>query len=305
MLGLGYDGELFILAFDHRGSFVKKFFGIEGVASAEETQRIAGAKTVIFEGFLRSVERLGLHKETAGVLVDEQFGAGIAQRARQQELILVMPAEKSGPDEFDFEYGDDFGKHIQYNEPTFTKVLVRFNPEGDGALNARQAVKLKTLSDWLHHSDRKFLFELLVPAEAHQLETIGGEIARFDTELRPHLMKLAIAQLQGSGIEPDIWKIEGIDSREECEVIAQQCRIAGRDHVACVVLGRGADAAAVDHWLRTASGVPGYQGFAIGRSIWWEPLQAFVNGSMGPEAAAAQIAANYARFVHVYSGETS
>jgi len=305
MLGLGYDGDLFILAFDHRGSFVKKFFGIEGDPSTEETQRIADAKSVIFEGFLRSVERLGVQKGSAGVLVDEQFGAAIAQRARQQELILAMPAEKSGQDEFDFEYGEEFGQHIEFNEPTFTKVLVRFNPEGDGALNARQAAKLKTLSEWLHHSERKFLFELLVPAEAHQLETVGGDVGRFDTELRPHLMRLAIAQLQASGIEPDIWKIEGIDSREECEAMAQQCRIAGRDHVACVVLGRGADADAVDHWLRTASGVPGYQGFAIGRSIWWEPLKAFVDGTMAREAAAAQIAANYARFMQVYKGEAS
>ena len=305
MLGLGYDGDLFILAFDHRGSFVKKFFGIEGAPSAEETQRIADAKNVIFEGFLRSVERLGVQKGSAGVLVDEQFGAAIAQRARQQELILAMPAEKSGQDEFDFEYGDDFGEHIRFNEPTFTKVLVRFNPEGDGALNARQAAKLKALSEWLHHSGRKFLFELLVPAEAHQLETVGGDAGRFDTELRPNLMRRAIAQLQESGIEPDIWKIEGIDSREECEAIAQQCRVAGRDRVACVVLGRGADAAAVDHWLRTASGVPGYQGFAIGRSIWWEPMHAFVDGSMEREAAASQIAANYARFVQIYTGEAS
>ena len=118
-------------------------------------------------------------------------------------------------------------------------------------------------------------------------------------------MRLAIAQLQASGIEPDIWKIEGIDSREDCEAIAEQCRIAGRDHVACVVLGRGANADAVDHWLRTARGVPGYQGFAIGRSIWWEPLQGFVDGSMAREAVAAQIATNYARFVQIYTGEAS
>ncbi len=304
MLGLGYDGDLFILAFDHRGSFVKTFFGIEGPPTPEETQRIADAKTAVFEGFLRAVEREGVDKGAAGVLVDEQFGAGVAQRARQQQFLLAMPAEKSGQNEFDFEYGDDFGQHIEFNAPTFTKVLVRFNPEGDGAMNARQAERLKRLSDWLHHGERKFLFELLVPAEPHQLETAGGDAARFDTELRPHLMRLAIAQLQESGIEPDIWKIEGLDRREDCETIAQQCRVAGRDHVACVVLGRGADQAAVDQWLRAASGVPGYQGFAIGRSIWWEPLKAFVDGSMARDAASAQIAMNYARFIQVYTGQT-
>ena len=184
-------------------------------------------------------------------------------------------------------------------------MLVRFNPEGDGTLNARQAARLKQLSEWLHHSERKFLFELLVPAEPQQLESVGGDAAKFDAELRPHLMRLAISQLQESGIEPDIWKIEGIDRREDCEAIVEQCRIAGRDHVACVVLGRGADAAAVDDWLRAASGVPGYQGFAIGRTIWWNPLKAFVDGTLARDAAAREIGANYARFIQVYKAQAS
>ena len=304
MLGLGYDGDLFILAFDHRGSFVKKFFGIEGRPSPEDALRIADAKTVIYEGFEGALEG-GVDRASAGVLVDEQFGGAIAKRAAQEHLALAMPVEKSGQDEFDFEYGDAFAEHIERFEPTFSKVLVRFNPEGDGALNARQAERLKRLSEWLHHHERKFLFELLVPAEPQQLESMGGDAARFDTELRPHLMRLAISQLQESGIEPDVWKIEGLDRREDCEAIVEQCRIAGRDHVACVVLGRGADPAAVDHWLRTASGVPGYQGFAIGRSIWWNPLKAFVDGTLARDAAAREIGANYARFIQVYQAQAS
>jgi myo-inositol catabolism protein IolC len=304
MLGLGYDGDLFILAFDHRGSFVKKFFGIEGTPSPTDAQRIADAKTVIYEGFQRALEG-GVDRVSAGILVDEQFGAEIAKRAAQEHLVLAMPVEKSGQDEFDFEYGDAFADHIEHFEPTFSKVLVRFNPEGDGTLNARQAGRLKQLSEWLHHHERKFLFELLVPAEPQQLESVGGDTGRFDTELRPYLMRLAIAQLQESSIEPDIWKIEGLDRREDCEAVVEQCRMAGRDHVACVVLGRGADPAAVDHWLETASGVPGYQGFAIGRSVWWNPLKAFVDGTLERDAAAREIGANYARFIQVYKAQAS
>jgi myo-inositol catabolism protein IolC len=299
MLGLGYEGDLFILAFDHRGSFVKKFFGIERTPSPEDALRISDAKAVIFEGFLGALEG-GVDRGSAGILVDEQFGAEIAERAAQEHVTLAMPVEKSGQDEFDFDHGDAFAEHIERFEPTFTKVLVRFNPEGDGTLNARQAARLKQLSEWLHHHERKFLFELLVRAEPQQLQTMDGDLARFDVEMRPHLMRLAISQLQESGIEPDVWKIEGIDRREDCEAIVEQCRIAGRDRVACVVLGRGADPAAVDHWLRTASGVPGYQGFAIGRSIWWNPLKAFVDGTLARDAAAREIGANYSRFIHVY-----
>ena len=304
MLGLGYDGDLFILAFDHRGSFIRKFFGIEGTPSPEDALRIADAKTVIFEGFEGALEG-GVDRVSAGILVDEQFGGEIARRAMLEHHTLAMPVEKSGLDEFDFEYGDAFAEHIEHFEPTFSKVLVRFNPEGNGTLNARQATRLKQLSEWLHHNERKFLFELLVPAEKAQLDSVGGDPAKFDTELRPHLMRLAISQLQESGIEPDIWKIEGIDRREDCEAIVEQCRIAGRDHVACVVLGRGADPAAVDDWLRAASGVPGYQGFAIGRTIWWNPMKAFVDGTLARDAAAREIGANYARFIQVYKAQAS
>jgi myo-inositol catabolism protein IolC len=296
---LGYQGKLYVLAFDHRGSFQKKFFGVQGDPTPEETARIEDAKEVIFEGMLAALAG-GVDPAAAGVLVDEQFGAGVAMKAKEHGLLLAMPCEKSGQDEFDFEYGADFGAHIEAFDPVFTKVLVRFNPGGDGAMNARQAGRLKELSEWLHAHDRKFLFELLVPAEPAQLEEVAGDAGRYDREVRPELMRVAIAELQEAGIEPDIWKIEGIDHPNDCRTIAEQCRTSGRDGVACVVLGRGADDSAVDTWLRAARGVPGYCGFAIGRSIWWEPLKGFVDNTVSREDTAASIAKNYRRFIDVY-----
>jgi myo-inositol catabolism protein IolC len=295
----GYDGTLFVLAFDHRGSFQKAFFGVTGDPTPEDTERIVDAKRLIFEGFQRALAQ-GAPAPGAGVLVDEQFGAGVAHDARSQGVTLAMPVERSGQNEFDFEYGEEFASHVEAFDPTFSKVLVRFNPEGDGAMNARQAARLQRLGEWLHAHDRKFLFELLVPAEPLQLETVGGDPGRYDRELRPDLMRVAIAELQESGVEPDVWKIEGIDRPEDCAAIAEQTRTAGREDVKCVVLGRGADAAAVDRWLRAASGVPGYAGFAIGRTIWWEPLRSFVDGTAERSAASQAIADNYRRFIAVY-----
>ncbi|MCI0634981.1 MAG: DUF2090 domain-containing protein [Actinobacteria bacterium] len=298
---LGYDRPLYILAFDHRGSFQKKFFGVAGEPNEEETARISDAKRVIYEGALRALDE-GVSAESAGVLVDEQFGADIARDAKARGLRLAMPVEKSGQEEFDFQYGDDFGQHIEEFDPTFSKVLVRYNPEGDLGMNARQTERLKRLGEWLHANDRLYLFELLVPATPEQIEAAGGDEAKWDSEDRPKLMKTAIEELQDSGVEPDIWKIEGIDRREDCETISAATRRDGRDGVACVVLGRGADDAAVDHWLRMGSGVHGYIGFAIGRSNWWDPLKGFVDGNLGREEAAKQIAANYRRFIDVYTG---
>jgi myo-inositol catabolism protein IolC len=297
---LGYEGNLYILAFDHRGSFQKKMLGIEGQPSPADAERISDAKAVIFEGFMRGLDE-GAPKDAAGMLVDEQFGADLARRAKKEGVILAMPVEKSGQNEFDFEYGDDFGAHIEEFDATFSKVLVRYNPEGDREMNATQLVKLEKLSTWLHDNGRKFLFELLVPAEPAQLEAVGGDEDRFDKELRPALMLQAIRDCHERGVEPDIWKIEGLDKREDCQAIADLTRSAGRDNVVCVVLGRGADDQAVEHWLKQGAGVPGYVGFAIGRTIWWDALKAYLAGELSREDAASKISANYRRFIDVYN----
>jgi 5-dehydro-2-deoxygluconokinase len=298
-MALGYDGKLYILAFDHRGSFQKKMFGIEGDPTPEQTETIADAKHLIFEGMVKATEQ-GTDPSVTGVLVDEQFGGTIPQETRELGLVLAMPVEKSGQNEFDFEYGEQFGEHIERFNPDFSKVLVRYNPDGDADMNQRQAARLKRLSDWLHEHDRKFLFELLVPAEPHQLEQVGGDGDRYDSELRPELMRRTIVALQDAGIEADVWKIEGIDTQEDCERIAATCRRDGRDGVVCVVLGRGADDAKVEHWLRQGAPVDGYAGFAIGRTIWWDALKGFLDGSIERSDATDRIARNYLRFVQVY-----
>lgn len=291
---LGYDEKLYILAFDHRGSFEKMVGDVD---------RVPGAKKLIWEGFQRAVEE-GSPKESAGILVDAQYGSEVAREARAGGYKLAMPCEKSGQVEFEFEYGNSFGDKIEEYDPDFTKVLVRYNPEGDRAMNDRQTAKLRQLSEWLHERGRKYLFELLVPAEPAQLERVDGSEERYDSELRPELMLEAILQLQNGGVEPDIWKIEGLDDREACREIAQLVRREGRDSVSCVVLGRGASDAKVDEWLRAGSGIEGYIGFAIGRSIFGESVKAYAADPEGFDrsAAAEKIASNYRRFIDVYEG---
>ena len=300
-MALGYDGKLYILAFDHRGSFQKKMFGIEGDPSEEETAKISDAKHLIFEGMLKAVDQ-GAEPGVTGVLVDEQFGApkNVPGDAKERGLLLSMPVEKSGQNEFDFEYGDDFGAHIEEFDPDFSKVLVRYNPEGEADLNERQVERLKRLADWLHENDRKFLFELLVPAEDHQLEKVDGDSDRYDTELRPELMRQTIVEFQDAGVEADIWKIEGIDSQEDCQKIAETSRRDGRDGVVCVVLGRGANDEKVDHWLRQGAPVDGYAGFANGRTLWGDALTGYLDGDLERDDATDQIAEKYLRFVRVY-----
>jgi myo-inositol catabolism protein IolC len=300
MTTLGFDKPLYVLPFDHRGSFQKKMFGWDGALSPQQTAEIAAAKRVIYDAFTTAVHA-GVPKEKAGILVDEQFGAAILRDASAAGFSTACPAEKSGQDEFDFEYGEDFGKHIEAFHPTFCKVLVRYNPEGDSELNRRQSARLKRLSDYLHGTSRiRFMFELLVPAEKAQLEQFRGDKKAYDLELRPRLMTQTIEQLQDAGVEPDVWKIEGLERREDCEKIVAAARRGGRNRVGCIVLGRGEDDRKVREWLTTASAVPGFIGFAVGRTSFWDPLVDWRGKKITREAAVAEIARRYQEFVEIF-----
>ncbi len=215
--------------------------------------------------------------------------------------MTACPAEKSGQDEFDFEYGDDFANHIEAFNPTFCKVLVRYNPGGDPLLNRRQTARLKRLSDQLHAQDgSRFMFELLVPPEPLQLEKFRGDKKTYDRELRPQLMVETIEQLQDAGVEADVWKIEGLDRREDCKAIVAAARRGGRDKVGCIVLGRGEDEKKVNEWLMTAASVPGFTGFAVGRTAFWDPLVGWRDSKISRAEAVQEISRRYREFVDIF-----
>jgi myo-inositol catabolism protein IolC len=299
MKTLGFDQPLYILPFDHRGSFQTKMFGWKGELTADQTAQIAAAKEVIYDGFKAAVAA-GVPKEKAGILVDQQFGAAILRDAAANGYSTSCSAEKSGQDEFDFEYGADFANHIEAFHPTFCKVLVRYNPEGDQALNQRQTARLKQLSDYLHdNSQSLFMFELLVPAEKAQLDRVNSDKRAYDLELRPRLMAEAIEQLQDAGIEADVWKIEGLDRREDCERMVAAARRGGRQRVGCIILGRGEDDKKVHEWLATAASVPGFIGFAVGRTSFWDPLIDWRNKKATRDEAVTEIARRYREWVDI------
>jgi myo-inositol catabolism protein IolC len=266
MTSIGFDKPLYILPFDHRGSFQTQMFGWKGALTPEQTAQIAAMKQVIYDAFKAAVAA-GVPKDKAGILVDEQFGAAILRDAAAHGYSTSCPAEKSGQEEFDFEYGEEFAKHVEAFHSTFCKVLVRYNPEDDEALSKRQSTRLKRLCKYLHNESRSlFMFELLVPPLEAQLERAKGEKGAYDLELRPRLMVQAIEQLQDAQVEPDVWKIEGLDRREDCEKVVAAARRGGRTKVGCIVLGGGEDDLKVRKWLMTAATVPGFIGFAVGRT---------------------------------------
>jgi 5-dehydro-2-deoxygluconokinase len=295
--------EVLILAFDHRSSFTEKLFGIKNrKPTSDEKKQIEEYKRVIFLGFREALEKKGVPREIAGLLVDEEFGTSILREAKKNGYTFAMPVEKSGQDEFDFEYGTDYAEHIERFDPTFVKVLVRYNPEGDRAMNKRQLQRLKTLSDYLKRKTRPFLFELIVPATTQQLAEAGGSKEKYDQTIRPKQMCKTIGEIQDAGIEPSVWKLEGVDNPDDAKAIVKQAQSGGRK-VGVITLGRGESKEKVQEWLSVGAKIPGIIGFAVGRTIFWQPLADHKAGAISKDEAIHRIALNYTDFVNLWQKE--
>jgi len=295
----GYTKPLYLLPFDHRASYISGLFGWKEPLNVEQMVTVAHSKQVIYAGFQQAIADQ-VPKDRVGLLVDEEFGSASLRDAASKGYITVVPVEKSGQEEFEFAYGEDFAQHIEAFHPTFAKVLVRYNPEGDAALNQRQAARLKRLSDYLHQAQTLFMFELLVPASPMQLEQVEGDKNAYDLQLRPRLMRQTIQALQNAGVEPDVWKVEGLDRQEDCATLVEVARRGGRNTVGLIVLGRGAERERVVRWLKTAAGVPGFIGFAVGRTSFWQPLVDLEAKRLSQEEAATQIAHNFEAWIQIF-----
>ena len=296
----GYSQDLYILAFDHRGTITKGLLGVEDrEPTQDEANKVSEMKQIIFDGFLKANE-YGITGGDPAILVDETFGLEVQQKAKEMNIKFAAPVEKSGQKVFDFEYGDQFGEKINEVGADFVKILVRWNPDDEEEIRETQGNRIKELSDWLTENDKKFLLEFLVPATVEQLASVENDQARYDSEIRPKLAVKVVEEMRERGADPDIWKIEGLDTPEDCEKVAHAIRTGDREGVIAVVLGRGASDEKVNEWLRAGSSVEGYKGFAIGRSIFWDALKSFHDGEKSREEAVEEIAQSYLGFLSVY-----
>ena len=296
----GYSQDLYILAFDHRGTITKGLLGVEGrEPTQDEANKVSEMKQIIFDGFLKANE-YGITGGDPAILVDETFGLEVQQKAKEMNIKFAAPVEKSGQKVFDFEYGDQFGEKINEVGADFVKILVRWNPDDEEEIRETQGNRIKELSDWLTENDKKFLLEFLVPATEEQLASVENDQVRYDSEIRPKLAVKVVEEMRERGADPDIWKIEGLDTPEDCEKVAHAIRTGDREDVIAVVLGRGASDEKVNEWLKAGSSVEGYKGFAIGRSIFWDALKSFHEGEKSREEAVEEIAQSYLGFLSVY-----
>lgn len=262
-MNVGYTKQIFILAFDHRATLEKAGF-----------TNIPELKEIIYEGFKKSLETV----QNGAILVDEEYGDAILKDAKAKGITILIPVEKAGQDNFIFEYGEDFTSHIEKYNPDFAKVVIKI-PAGTTDLTKNN---LKKLSDWCHSRSLKFMLELVS----------GGNI---------NLILKTIVEYQDCGIEPDVWKVEGMDNELDYQSIVSEVRKNGRDNVSVVILGGGEDKELVEKWINLASKTQGIIGFAIGRTIFWEPLMKLKNNEITKEEAVEEISSNYINFYKIFN----
>jgi 5-dehydro-2-deoxygluconokinase len=306
---LGYTKPLYILPFDHRMTFAKKLFGKNLITelNSEEREAIRELKMLVYKGFKDAVEKL-IPTDCAAILCDEEFGSEVLIDALHNGFITLLPVEKSGQDEFDFQYAD-FGEHIEKFHPKFVKALVRFNPRGREDTKQRQKIKLKKLSDYCHENNQKFLLEVLIIPNETQLKDAGSQLG-FDRKMRSVLVAEVIKDFQSFGVEPDIWKMEGFEKEEDYKEIIQVIKVDGRENVNLIILGRGAREEEVEKWLEVGAReevfeigakVEGVIGFAVGRTVFWQAIERFHKGEIGKAEVIETVSNNFQKFYKIFT----
>jgi 5-dehydro-2-deoxygluconokinase len=294
------DRLLMICAIDHRASLERDMYGLTAPPSPAEAARIASDKLLVYQALLDAVEQLPATVQP-GILIDEEYGATAAELATRSlgAVALAMPIEASGEEWFEFAYGSQWRTHAEFFPADYAKVLVRDNPGSDPGARAGQAERLAEVSEWSAQTDRPLILELLVPATDDDLAKVARSSDRYDDEIRPRLTVQSMEFLQDHGVEPAIWKVEGLDRRVDAEAVVRMAQRGGR-RADCIVLGRHAPHDKLDHWLGVAAPVPGFTGFAIGRSIWWDALHAQLHHRSTAGEARRRITRAYLDFVTYY-----
>jgi myo-inositol catabolism protein IolC len=294
---------LLILAADHRDSLERGLYGLYGLTAPPtpaQAARISADKLLVYQALLGAAAWLPVQIQP-GVLIDEQYGASVAELASQSAgaVSLCMPLEASGQEWFRFAYGADWQQHAGSFAADYAKVLVRDNPGLDPACREQQARRLGQVSAWAARTSRSLILELVVPATGADKEATGGIMHRYNDELRPgHTLRI-MEYLQDYGVEPTFWAVKGLDRHDDAVAVAAMAQRGGR-RARCLAGGGQASHDRLEHWLQVAAPIPGWAGFAIGRSIWWDPLRAHLRRLSTAGEARRRIRAAYLHYARYY-----
>jgi len=285
---------LFVLPFDHRGSFKKMLFPDAPELTDEHKQTITDYKWVIYN----SLKIIGAKRgyDDMAILVDEEYGLDIHNDAKELGIRNLLTTEKSGEKVYNFQY-EDWQDHILNIKPAYAKALTRVVKGDDNTL---QNSRLKELNDFCSANDIGFLIEPLIQPRDEDLAAVDGDKERYDAEIRPTQFAEAVAEMHAAGVTPDVWKIEGTETKEGMDICSEAVFNGGKPDAQIVILGRGASTEKVDHWLKMGANSQGVNGFAVGRTVFADPIEKLHAGELSKEEATQIIADNYDHFIDTF-----
>jgi 5-dehydro-2-deoxygluconokinase len=276
------NDRVYMLAADHRWQW-EEWCDARSIARA----RIPEVKELARRGFEQARQRSAKVRLHGALLVDHQYGSACVARALEHDVEVGTPAEKAGA--FPLQFATDPPSTALTGR--FVKVLVRHRDDHAPETRQAQLDTLLQLQQWCHAAGKPLVLEVLVPRD-------GEAEDAFEHSGRPTMLASFIREAYRQGLAPAFWKIEGTLARYGAKVI--DAAIAERPGGRQLILGKAADQATVAAWFAIARTSPTAAGFAVGRTVYWEPSSDFLLGRIGDAGAVDRIAANYLALIDAW-----
>jgi 5-dehydro-2-deoxygluconokinase len=274
-----HSNRVYMLAADHRWQW-EEFCD----ARSLPRQRIPDVKRLAYDAFLLARQRSAAVRDFGALLIDAQYSAGVIAEALKDGVSIGTPAERAGAIPLAWAT-DPFAAALT---GTFVKVLARYRTDDDPGVLAEQWAKLEALQAWCRGAGKPLVLEVLVARKQEPEES-------FEAAGRPAMLAAFIADAYRRGLTPAFWKIEGTLAPQGAQTI--DAAIAAHRSCRQIILGKAAELSTIDRWFAACAASTTASGFAIGRSVFWEPSVAYLTGAKTADQAAALICDNYLHLV--------
>lgn len=274
--------RVYMLAADHRWQW-EEWCAKRSIPSS----RIETAKALALEGFQRARARSPAARTWGALLLDEQYGGTTIRRAREAGVEVGTPAERAGA--FPLEWASEPCDAALTG--SFVKVLILYRSDQAVEIRDRQLAMLLELQTWCQRNGKPLVVEVLVSREKEDEE-------QFERQLRPAMVADAIRLAYSRDLVPEYWKIEGTIDPEGAATI--DAAVRERSECRQILLGKAADLATIRQWFAAVRACPSAVGFAIGRSVFWEPSTRVLAGELTADRGADAIAENYLALIEAW-----
>ena len=272
----GVGDRVMALAIDHRVQ-------LEAIADQNNVphERIAAFKQLALDAAL-AVAR---GRSGFGMLLDGTYGQETLFRAAGHNLWLARPVELSGSRPLDFE-ATDLGTHLaEWPTEQIVKCLCFYHPDDDAALKLRQEREMLRAAAAARGTGHELLLEII--AGKHGV-------------LADDTVASVLSRLYDIGLRPDWWKLEPQPRSRAWKVIGDVIRARDPFCRGILVLGLDAPQSELARGFADAAVEPLVRGFAVGRTIFGEPAQAWFAGRITDEQAKQQMAKRFGSLVEVW-----